>query len=74
MVSRAEITTSYANAYVKESKKGRGRILDQVVEVPRSLRATAIAPVERRAVAACGGCRATLEPNLCRVLGRLRVL
>ncbi len=31
MVSRAEITTSYAEAYVKASKKDRGRILNEVV-------------------------------------------
>jgi len=33
MTSRAEITTRYARAYVKASKKNRGQILDQVVEV-----------------------------------------
>jgi hypothetical protein len=33
MASRAEVTTRYAKAYVKASKKNRGRILDQVVEV-----------------------------------------
>ncbi len=33
MVSRAEITTSYAKAYVKAGKKDRGRILDEVVAV-----------------------------------------
>jgi hypothetical protein len=33
MTSRAEVTTRYARAYVKASKKDRGRILDQVVEV-----------------------------------------
>jgi hypothetical protein len=33
MTSRAEVTTRYAKAYVKASKKNRGRILDQVVEV-----------------------------------------
>jgi len=33
MTSRAEITTKYAKAYVKTSKKDRGQILDQVVEV-----------------------------------------
>jgi hypothetical protein len=33
MVSRAEITTSYAKSYVKASKKDRGRILDEVVAV-----------------------------------------
>lgn len=33
MTSRAEITTKYARAYVRASKKDRGRILDQVVEV-----------------------------------------
>lgn len=33
MRSRAEVTTRYAAAYVSASKKKRGRILDQVVEV-----------------------------------------
>jgi len=33
MSSRAEITTRYARAYVKASKKDRGKILDQVVQV-----------------------------------------
>jgi hypothetical protein len=33
MTSRAEVTVRYAKAYVKASKKDRGRILDQVVEV-----------------------------------------
>jgi hypothetical protein len=33
MGSRAEVTTRYAKAYVKASKKGKGRILDQVVGV-----------------------------------------
>ena len=33
MTSRAEITTKYAKAYVKASKKGKGQILDRVVEV-----------------------------------------
>src|ERR1043166_4238361 len=33
MASRAEVTSRYAKAYVKASKKNRGRILDQVVEV-----------------------------------------
>src|SRR5688572_13425120 len=33
MTSRAEITTKYAKAYGKASKKNRGRILDQVIEV-----------------------------------------
>ena len=33
MMSRAEITTRFARAYVKASKKARGLILDQVVEV-----------------------------------------
>ncbi len=35
MVSRAEITTSYVKAYVKASKKDRGRILNEVVAVTR---------------------------------------
>ncbi len=35
MVSRAEITTSYAKAYVKAGKKDSGRILDEVVAVTR---------------------------------------
>ncbi|CQD23925.1 hypothetical protein BN1232_05937 [Mycobacterium lentiflavum] len=33
MGSRTEITAKYARAYVKASKKVRGQILDQVVEV-----------------------------------------
>ncbi len=33
MASRAEITTRYAKAYVKASKKGKGLILDQVMSV-----------------------------------------
>lgn len=33
MTSRAEITAKFAKAYVKASKKGRGQILDQVVQV-----------------------------------------
>lgn len=33
MSSRAEVTTRYARAYVKGSKKDKGRILDQVVAV-----------------------------------------
>jgi transposase InsO family protein len=33
MGSRAEVTTRYAKAYVKASKKDKGRILDQVVGV-----------------------------------------
>jgi transposase len=33
MTSRAEITTRCAKAYVKASKKDKGQILDQVVEV-----------------------------------------
>ena len=33
MVSRAEITSKYARAYVKASKKDKGLILDQVMSV-----------------------------------------
>jgi hypothetical protein len=33
MTSRAEVTTRFAKAYGKASKKDRGLILDQVVEV-----------------------------------------
>lgn len=33
MGSRAEVTTRFAKAYVKAGKSGKGRILDQVVEV-----------------------------------------
>ena len=33
MASRAEVTTRYAKAYVKASKKDRGLILDQVMSV-----------------------------------------
>ena len=35
MQSRAEVTTRYARAYVKASKKDKGRILDEVVGVTR---------------------------------------
>jgi len=33
MTSRAEVTTKYAKAYGRASKKDKGRVLDQVVEV-----------------------------------------
>ena len=33
MGSRAEVTSRYANAYARASKKDKGRVLDQVVEV-----------------------------------------
>ena len=33
MTSRAEVTTKYAKAYSKASKKDKGRVLDQVTEV-----------------------------------------
>lgn len=33
MTSRAEITSRYARAYAKASKKDKGRVLDQVIEV-----------------------------------------
>lgn len=33
MMSRAEVTTKYAKAYAKVSKKDKGRVLDAVVEV-----------------------------------------
>jgi len=33
MTSRAEVTSRYAKAYVKASKKDKGQVLDQVVEV-----------------------------------------
>jgi hypothetical protein len=33
MTSRAEVTSSYAKAYAKASKKDKGRVLDQVMEV-----------------------------------------
>ena len=33
MSSRAEVTTKYAKAYGRASKKDKGRVLDQVVEV-----------------------------------------
>ncbi len=33
MMSRAEVTAKYAKAYVRASKKGKGRILGQVVGV-----------------------------------------
>ena len=33
MTSRVEVTTRYAKAYVKASKKDKGRVLDEVVSV-----------------------------------------
>ena len=33
MQSRAEVTTRYAKAYVRASKKDNGRVLDEVVNV-----------------------------------------
>lgn len=33
MTSRAEVTTKYAKAYAKASKKDKGRVLDAVVDV-----------------------------------------
>lgn len=33
MKSRAEITSRYANAYLRAGKKDKGRILDEVVSV-----------------------------------------
>lgn len=41
MTSRAEATTKYAKAYAKASKKDKGRVLDQVVEVTGWSRETA---------------------------------
>lgn len=59
MLSRAEITSRYARAYVRAAKKDRGRILDQVVEVTgwsrdnarRRLTQAAVAPGRGRQVA-----------------------
>jgi hypothetical protein len=59
MTSRAEVTTRYAKAYVKASKKDRGRILDQVMSVTgwsrdnarRRLTAAARRPPAGRSVA-----------------------
>ncbi len=48
MQSRAEVTTKYAKAYAKASKKDKGRVLDQVVEVTGWSRDNA----QRRLVAA----------------------
>jgi transposase InsO family protein len=49
MSSRAEITTRFAKAYAKASKKDKGRVLDQVVEVAGWSRDNA-----RRRLAAAG--------------------
>ena len=59
MSSRAEITSKYAGAYAGASKKNRGRVLDQVVEVTgwsrdnarRRLKQAAAAPGRGRQVA-----------------------
>ena len=58
MRSRAEVTTRFAARYAKATKKDRGRILDQVVEVTgwsrdnarRRLRAALSRPGPGRAV------------------------
>lgn len=48
MQSRAEVTTRYATAYVRASKKDKGRVLDEVVNVTGWSRDNA----QRRLVAA----------------------
>ncbi|MGD7706172.1 hypothetical protein [Microlunatus sp. Y2014] len=50
MRSRAEVTTRYAKAYLKASKKDKGRVLDQVVAVTGWSRDNA----RRRLVGAAG--------------------
>ena len=55
MESRADVTRRYARAYAKASKKDKGRVLDQVVDVTgwsrdnarRGLASAAALPVER---------------------------
>ena len=64
MRSRAEVTTKYARAYAKSSKKQKGQILDAVVEVTRWTRDNA----RRRLVAAAhtpsgGGRRVASKPR-----------
>ena len=61
MTSRAEVTTRYAKAYMKASKKDKGRILDQVVEVTCWSRDNA----RRRLTAA-----AKRSPGLCRSVAK----
>lgn len=59
MLSRAEITSRFARSYARASKKDRGRILDQVIEVTgwsrdnarRRLRQAGVAPGSGRQVA-----------------------
>ena len=58
MSSRAEITTRYARAYVKGSKKDKGLVLDQVVEVTGWSRDNA----RRRLVAAASKSLGTGRP------------
>ena len=54
MPSRAEITARYAKAYMKASKKDKGQILDQVVEVTGWSRDNARRRLTRRGQAAAG--------------------
>lgn len=80
MASRAEITSKYAKAYARASKKDKGRVLDQVVEVTgwsrdnarRRLVAAAKQPpgagrqVAKRPRKTTGG---PLRPDSCQCLG-----
>jgi len=61
MASRAEVTTKYAKAYAKASKKDKGRVLDAVVEVTGWSRDNA----RRRLVAA-----SNLPPGTGRVVAK----
>ncbi len=54
MTSRAEVTSRYAKAYVKASKKDKGRVLDAVVEVTGWSRDNARRRLVAADVALCG--------------------
>ncbi len=63
MMSRAEITARYAKAYVRASKKDRGRVLDQVVEVTGWSRDNARRRLRQAAASAGRGRRVAGQPR-----------
>lgn len=63
MSSRAEITSKYAGAYARASKKNRGRILDQVVEVTGWSRDNARRRLKQAAAAAGRGRQVAERPR-----------
>jgi hypothetical protein len=57
MQSRAEVTSRYARAYVKASKKDKGRVLDEVVSVTGWSRDNVSTGTARVCVRSCFRCR-----------------